>query len=145
MTTTKKTTTKKKRTKKSNAGRPTVMTKEVIAKLEECFLADISDAQACYIAGIDPCSLYRYQEAHPEYCKRKETLRKMPIAKAKIIINNRLNQQDPDTAKWLLERKAKKEYSKLATMEIDTGVTVIEVADKKDKDALEADYSVVSK
>ena len=61
--------------KKSNAGRPTVMTKDTIAKLEEAFKCGASDLEACFYADISKDSLYNYQKKHPEFIERKEALK----------------------------------------------------------------------
>lgn len=60
-------------------GRPTVMTPEVILKLEEAFAWGCSDIEACFYAGISKSPFYEYQEAHPEFKDRKEELKSKPI------------------------------------------------------------------
>lgn len=97
--------------KKSNAGRKTVMTKEVLRKLDECFLNDLSDRQACYIVDINPESLYAYQREHPKYTERKATLKEMVKAKAKMVIAKTINSNDINTAKWYAEHKMQSEFS----------------------------------
>jgi len=97
--------------KKSNAGRKTVMTKEVLRKLDECFLNDLSDRQACYIVDINPESLYAYQREHPKYTERKATLKEMTIANAKKNIAQAIKEEDKDMSKWYVERKLKSEFS----------------------------------
>ena len=102
---------KKPAKKKSNAGRKTVMTKEVLRKLDECFLNDLSDRQACYIVDINPESLYAYQREHPKYTERKATLKNMTAAKAKMNLAQAINSKDREISKWYLERKVKNEFS----------------------------------
>ena len=91
------------------AGRPTKMTPGVIALLEEAFEWGCPDVEACLHAGINPVTLYRYQEEHPEYCKRKEALKKNPSLKARRTVFNSLD--NPQDAKWYLEHKEKDEFS----------------------------------
>ena len=55
--------------------RPTVMTPEVIAKLEEAFAWGCSDIEACLWADIAPKTLYVYQEKNPEFAQRKAALK----------------------------------------------------------------------
>lgn len=95
-----------------DCGRPTVMTDEVISKLEEAFSVGATDLQACFYAEISKESLYRYQKANPEFRERKEGLKNNLQFIAKNVLANSIetkkNEQD---AKWLLERKEKKDYS----------------------------------
>lgn len=95
--------------RKHPGGRPTVMTKEVLAKLEEVFSMGGSDTEAAFYAGISVDALYGYQEKHPEYVKRKEALKERPILLARRTIIKSLDQTS--NAQWYLERKRKAEFS----------------------------------
>lgn len=57
---------------KSNAGRPTVMTKETLQKLEAAWNIGATDKIACASAGIAESTLYNYIVEHPEYMEVKE-------------------------------------------------------------------------
>jgi hypothetical protein len=57
-----------------NAGRPTVMTPEIIAKLEYVFALGGTDKEACLYADIGLETLYNYQRNHPEFAERKALL-----------------------------------------------------------------------
>lgn len=97
--------------KKSNAGRPTVMTDDVLAKLEAAFSWGCPDTEACLYADINPSSLYDYQKEHPEFTKRKELLKDTPSLKARQVLNAAIRQKDKQAAQWWLERKKKEEFS----------------------------------
>lgn len=56
----------------SNAGRPTVMTKETLQKLEAAWNIGATDKIACASAGIAESTLYNYIVEHPEYMEVKE-------------------------------------------------------------------------
>lgn len=90
-------------------GRPTVMTPEVIRKLEDAFAMGCSDLEACLVADISKSTLYDYQVLHPEFVERKEKLKETPVLKARQTILDNLD--DPNNAKWYLERKRKDEFS----------------------------------
>lgn len=92
-----------------DVGRPTVMTTETVNKLEEVFAIGGTDEEACFYAGISRQTLYDYQAKHPEFIDRKEALKKRPILKARQTVVKSLD--DPDHAKWYLERKQKNEFS----------------------------------
>lgn len=112
---------------KNKGGRPTKMTSEILAKLESGFKIGLNDAEACAYADIDPATLYRYQDKHKKFCKQKEQWKKNPIAKAKNTIYKNLD--DPQTAKWYLERKCKDEFS--TKQEVSTTNTNIDIKDEQ--------------
>ena len=82
-----------------------------------------TDPEACLYADIVPSTLYRYQEANPEYCERKETLKNNPVMKARGVILEALEEKDVATAHKVIDRK---EGSKVAVSGPDGGP--IEVA-----------------
>lgn len=96
---------------KKDTGHPTVMTPETIAKLEQAFSLGCTDMEACFFANIGKSALYNYQKEHPEFVERKEALKEKMIFAARTVIANSLADNDKDTAKWLLERKRKQEFS----------------------------------
>jgi len=95
---------------KNPVGRPTIMTPEVIDKLEEVFALGGSDAEACLWADIATDTLYKYQRENPEFIKRKESLKETPILRARRTVVNAL-EKDSDMAMRYLERKRKDEFS----------------------------------
>ncbi len=133
----------------ADVGRPTVMTQEVIGKLDEAFAMGCTDKEACLYAGIHPSSLYDYQNEHPEFSERKETLKESPFLLARRTIYKSLN--TVAAAQWFMERKRKDEFSQrventgkdgkdllpipiLATMNVPT-----DNSDNQDSPATEAD------
>lgn len=96
--------------KKHPGGRPTVMTKETIDKLEAVFSLGGTDTEACFFAGISHQTLYDYQAKNPEYLERKEALREKPILKARQTVVKAL--ENPADAQWFLERKRRQEFGK---------------------------------
>ena len=56
----------------SNAGRPTVMTKDTLQKLEAAWNIGATDKIACASAGIAESTLYNYLVEHHEYVEVKE-------------------------------------------------------------------------
>ena len=93
----------------AEVGRPTVMTPDVISKLESVFAIGGTDKEACSYADISHQTLYDYQALHPEFVERKEALKERPFIKARQTIVNALN--NPHDAQWFLERKRKNEFA----------------------------------
>ena len=101
----------KKKTKKDihPRGRPTVMTKDVVNKLEEAFSFGASDVQACLYAEISTTTLYNYQKENPEYIDRKNVLKENIKMHAKLNIAKKVmgtgkGDGDIDTSKYILDR-----------------------------------------
>lgn len=116
------------KTGKAETGRPSVMTPDVILKLEEAFARDASDLEACFHAGISKTPFYNYQNAHPEFKERKELLRAgVTLAVRNTVLDGivgrpaRLNARgktirkelppNPDLGLKWLERRKKDEFS----------------------------------
>ena len=98
-----------KKGKKNLGGRPIVLTPEVVSKLEMAFSIDSTVTEACAFAEISRESFYRHLKINPTFSDRIEQLRQKPMLKARNVIIGALD--DPDTAKWYAERKAKNEFS----------------------------------
>lgn len=86
-------------------GRPTVMTAETLAKLEEAFLVGATDLQACFYAGIGARTLYEYQEENPEYAQRKAALKENLQFRAKKLVAQSLAEGSIPDARWYLEKR----------------------------------------
>lgn len=90
--------------------RPTVMTPEVVAKLEEAFAWGCTDIEACLWADIAQKTLYLYQEKHPEFIQRKEALKETPVLSSRATVS-RAVKKDPKIAMEYLSKKKNKEFS----------------------------------
>lgn len=86
-------------------GRPTVMTTENIAKLEEAFLNMATDEEACFIADISETALYDFCRENPEFAKRKEALKNKVKYNAKMNIAKAIGTGDKTLSQWFLERR----------------------------------------
>lgn len=96
--------------KENNIGRPTVMTADIIGKLEYAFAQGASDKSACFYAGINPDTLYEYQKKNPEFAERKQQLKQSKLFKALDVIHSALENGDVAIARWYLERKCPEEF-----------------------------------
>lgn len=88
-----------------NCGRPTKMTRETLDKLDEAFAMGCTDREASLWAGINPTTLYNYQEDNPKFLERKKMLKQMPLLKARRTILDELN--DVGVAQWYATKKGK--------------------------------------
>jgi len=118
-------------------GRPNIITPEIISKLEEVFAIGGTDEEACFYADIGKSTLYNYQQDHPEFVERKETLKERPILKARQTIVKGL--EDTDNAKWFLERKRKSEFASRQELTGKDGKDLVpETLTPEDKEKLNA-------
>lgn len=90
-------------------GRPTVVTKDVLASLRTSFLIGATIDEAVLAAGISKPTYYKYIEKNPEFIDEVDQWRNNPILEAKATIVKNLK-RDTNVAKWYLERRAKAEY-----------------------------------
>ena len=77
----------------AEVGRPTVMTPEIIDKLEEGFLMGFTDREACLFAGIAPSTLYDFCQEDKEFSERKELLKEQIKMRAKQNIAHGILQE----------------------------------------------------
>ena len=99
-------------TTKDKYGRPTVMTDDVVNKLEQAFAMGCTDIESCLFANISKQTLYNYQALHPEFIDRKEELKDSLKLHAKSNLSRSIKiDEDVDNSKWYLERKSKSEFS----------------------------------
>lgn len=96
---------------KKKVGRPTVMTPDVLQKLEYGFMKGLTDEQCCSFADIAPSTLYNYCASKPKFMEKKEQLKNNPSVKAKMNIVEAIEGGNVEVSKWYLERKEKGEFS----------------------------------
>lgn len=98
---------KKKTAKKSEnkGGRPSSVTPETLAKLEQAFSLGCSDLEACIYADVSPSILYRFQEKNPEFRERKEMLKQKLVLKARTVVAEALKNKDENTANGIWREK----------------------------------------
>ena len=96
--------------KKNPVGRPKIVTKEILDKLQYAFMLGCTDTEACFYADISPASLYNYQKDNPEFLEKKEAWKESPVFTARQTVIASLS-SDPEIAFKYLERKRKDEFS----------------------------------
>lgn len=89
--------------------RPTVKTKEILLKIEEAAALGCDIEEIAFYANVHRSTMYRWIDEDPKLKDRVEQLQSNPILKARRTLVSTLD--DPENAKWYLERKKKKEFS----------------------------------
>ena len=85
--------------------RPTVMTDEVVSKLEHAFSMGCTDLEACMYAGIAKATFYRYQEDNEDFRDHKEVLKSNPFMLARTVLVKALQDGDVNTAHKMIDRR----------------------------------------
>lgn len=109
--------------KKETRGRPTVMTEEVIRKIEEVAALDGSVEEMAYYADIHVATLYRYFEDHPDFSERIHKLRERPVLKARQRVVRGIDESFSNAMTYL-ERKKKREFSTRQEITGEDGVAI---------------------
>ena len=114
----------KKPKSKCKCGRPTVMTKDVINKLEQAYSNGATDIQACFYAGISTSALDCYQKKNPKFKERKAGLK----AQLGLISKNNIAKSIKGGStydSWKhLEATEKQVYSKRVEQDVNHGGSV---------------------
>lgn len=93
-------------------------------KLEQAFAIGCTDKEACSYAEITEAQLYYYEDViDKQFRVKKQELKEKPILKAKQTIVKNLD--NPDHAKWYLERKKKDEFSHRTELTGENGGAII--------------------
>lgn len=128
---------KKAEDEKLKTGRPQFDGKDealVLAKLEEAWALDCSDAEAATFADISASALSRYLKSHPDISARKDQLKTKPILAARTTLAQAIKDGNGKLALKYLERKCRNEF---ATRTEVAGTSEIVVKTEADKKALE--------
>ena len=107
------------------AGRPTVITQDVLRKLEEAFALGCTDVEACFYAGISKTAFYEYQADNPQFAERKEALKEQPVLKARKVVLDAIEEGDKQSSQWYLERKKKDEFSQKTEVKSEVTLNIV--------------------
>lgn len=95
----------------TNRGRPTIMTDELVSKIEYGFMKGLNVTECCHYADISRNCFYEYLEKNPDFKDRIEELKSNPSTRAKLNVVEAIENGDTDLSKWWLERRNKEEFS----------------------------------
>lgn len=93
----------------AKVGRPTVITPEVLAKLEQAFAIDATVEEALSYAEIKPDAYYDYLKKNPDFSERIKELRQRPILAARQRVVQGVKENYSNAMDYL-KRKRKLEF-----------------------------------
>ena len=91
-------------------GRHSVVTPDVVGKLEFSFINGMNVTEACFYAEISRDAYYAFARKFPEFSDRMEGLQCAVSITAKMIIAAGINAGDVRLSMWYLERRNKDEF-----------------------------------
>ena len=92
-------------------GRPSVITEQVVAKLEELFKIGCTVETACNYAEIDKSTYARHLQSDPAFATRiRKSQEFARIAAGQLVVNDFVKNKNVDSAKWWLEKKHRAEF-----------------------------------
>lgn len=111
----------KKLTKKK-VGRPIKITEDVVKKLEAIFRNGANIEEACSYAGISKPTYYDKLNRDRDFLTKMQSARYYPTIIAKnVVLKSIKEDKNVDSAKWYLERRARKEFSTRSEITGDDG------------------------
>ena len=96
---------------KAQTGRPTVITKDVVQKLEQALREGFSVDMACHVSGISRSTYYDHINSDPAFSYKMELAQDWVTQRAKQVVAKAIDTGDLKAAQWWLERKARSEFS----------------------------------
>lgn len=122
---------------KEGKGRPTVITPELLHKLEEGASMGMNTAElACYV-DVSQRTVYNIFEQDPDFLQRIETLRNKTSMVAKVNVHREVLAGDVDLSQWQLEHRNSGEYTKKQET-VSKAETTIKFSDLGDVDKADA-------
>lgn len=119
-------------------GRPTVMTEEVLRKLDDAWIARATIAEAALIADISEESIYKYKKDNPEYSKKIDELKNLTTLHARKNVNKEISKGNIGVSQWHLERRDP-DYKPKSSNDVNIGAqkslidAILEAKKKEDK------------
>lgn len=118
--------------------RKTVMTEQVLEKLEYAFSRGLTDIEACRYAGICRSTLSKYVERHRAFMEIKEMWKQTLRMRAKLNLAEEIVEKKNVTlSTWLLERQCPEDFSKNDSLRITGGQQITVVMEGGVKEAAE--------
>jgi hypothetical protein len=91
-------------------GRPTVITKDAVRKLEQALKDGLSVSEACFVSGIGKRTFYDHKATDAKFARTMELAKAYVALRAKKVVVKAIDDGNLTAAKWYLERKARNEF-----------------------------------
>jgi arylamine N-acetyltransferase len=95
----------------NSTGRPTVINKATVQKLEQALKDGFSVARACSLSGISRSTYYAHLQTDTDFMDKMELSQAWATERAKQVVIQAIDKGDLKAAQWWLERKSRSEFS----------------------------------
>jgi hypothetical protein len=92
-------------------GRPTIMTKVTVQKLEQALRDGFSIEMACYVSGVSRSTYYNHLASETAFLDKMTLAQSYATERAKQVVVQAIDKGDLKAAQWWLERKLRAEFS----------------------------------
>jgi hypothetical protein len=92
-------------------GRPTVMTKATVQKLEAALRDGFSVDMACHVSGIGRSTYYQHLQSDPDFTDKMALAQDWITQRAKQVVAQAIDNNDLKAAQWWLERRARADFA----------------------------------
>ena len=96
---------------KNDIGRPTVMTKATIQKLEQALRDGFNVDVACYVSGVGRSTYYQHLQSDPDFADKMALAQDWTTQRAKQVVAQAIGNGDLKAAQWWLERRARADFA----------------------------------
>jgi hypothetical protein len=93
------------------AGRPSVMTKATVLKLEQALKDGFSVEMACYVSVISRSTYYAHLKVDVDFMDKMELAQTWATERAKQVVVQAIDKGNLKAAQWWLERKLRSDFS----------------------------------
>ncbi|HEY4963568.1 MAG TPA: hypothetical protein VIH90_02620 [Candidatus Saccharimonadales bacterium] len=92
-------------------GRPTVITKITVQKLEQALRDGFTVERACSLSGISRSTYYAHLHTDTTFMNKMELSQSWATERAKQVVIQEINKGNLKASQWWLERKLRAEFS----------------------------------
>lgn len=92
-------------------GRPTIINKTTVLKLEQAFKDGFTVERACYLSDIGRSTFYAHLQSDSDFSDKMQLAQAWAIERAKQVVIREIDKGNLKAAQWWLERKARQEFS----------------------------------
>lgn len=135
-----------KKIERDGVGRPKVVTKQVLAKLEHAYKIGCPHVEAAFYADISVSTLGRFRKENPDFDEKIEALRSSNSIAARENVSDAINVKKSVEDSWAwLRTKHRDEFAEQKNLNIKQGVVTAEELEQIAREGIEPDESMLER
>jgi hypothetical protein len=96
--------------KSKQPGRPTIITKAIVQKLEQALRDGFSIAMACHVSGVARSTYYAHLQTDPDFMDKMTLAEDWATQRAKQVVIQEINAGSLKASQWWLEKRCRAEF-----------------------------------